>query len=107
MAKKDIVIKLRVDQKEYAIIQRNVRKSKKKFSEYAREVLTEKEVKTPEGKELISNLITEINYIGHNINQIVKNHNSEIYKRSDKEKLSEQMRLIYKKLDEVVARYGD
>lgn len=107
MAKKDIVIKLRVDQKEYAIIQRNVRKSKKKFSEYAREMLTEKEVKTPEGKELISNLITEINYIGHNINQIVKNHNSEIYKRSDKEKLSEQMRLIYKKLDEVVARYGD
>ena len=59
-----------------------------------------------ENKQLLSNLITEINYIGHNINQIVKNNNSELYKRSDKDKLSEQMRLIYKKLDEVVARYG-
>ena len=107
MAKKDTVIRLRVDQAEYEIIQKNVKKSKKKFSEYAREMLTEKEVKTPEGKELISKLITEINYIGHNINQIVKNHNSGLYKKSDKERLSEQMRLVYQKLDEVVARYGD
>ena len=65
-----------------------------------------KKIENSEGRELISKLITEINYIGHNINQIVKNNNSELYKRSDKDKLSEQMRLIYKKLDEVVARYG-
>ena len=106
MAKKDTVIRLRVDQDEYEIIQRNVKKSKKKFSEYAREMLTEKIVENPENKEVLSKLITEINYIGHNINQIVKNHNSALYKKSDKERLSEQMRLIYQKLDEVVAHYG-
>ncbi len=106
MAKKDKILRLRVDQDEYEIIYKNVKKSKKKFSEYAREMLTQNVVESPECRELLSKLITEINYIGHNINQIVKNNNSGLYKKSDKERLSEQIRLVYKKLDEVICHYG-
>lgn len=98
---------IRFTQHEIEQIEREAKKNGKTFSEYAREMMLKKISANSGNKQLLSNLITEINYIGHNINQIVKNHNSEIYKRSDKDKLSEQMRIIYKKLDEVVARYGD
>ncbi len=97
---------IRFTQKEIEHIEKEAQRQNKTFSEYARKMMLKKISANSENKQLLSNLITEINYIGHNINQIVKNNNSELYKKSDKERLSEQMRLIYQKLDEVIARYG-
>jgi hypothetical protein len=40
------------------------------------------------------NLIREINYLGHNINQIVKNNNSKFYIPAEKRKLFAMMKKI-------------
>lgn len=37
----------------------------------------------PEVRTLLKSLINEINHIGNNINQIVKNNNSKLYFESD------------------------
>ena len=51
-------------------------------------------------------LINEVNYIGHNINQIVRNNNSGLYLESDKIRLMEYMRTLNMKLGEVTDKYG-
>ena len=51
-------------------------------------------------------LINEVNFIGHNINQIVRNNNSGLYLESDKTRLMEYMRTLNMKLGEVMDKYG-
>ena len=60
----------------------------------------------PKLRKLIMKLINEVNFIGHNINQIVRNNNSGLYLESDKTRLMEYMRTINMKLGEVTNKYG-
>lgn len=65
-------------------------------SEYIRYLLLSQS-EHPRSKELeleIMRLRNEINKIGVNINQIVKNNNSNIYKEEDKKKLEEYLKEI-------------
>ena len=104
---RDIVKKIRMNEKEYRMICEHTKDANMNFSAYTRMLLLNQTKTNPEYKRLLSKLITEINYIGHNINQIVRNNNSGLYKKSDKEKLMELMRLIYSKIDELTEKNGN
>lgn len=73
-------------------------------SEYIRYLLLNQS-EHPRSRELeleVMRLRNEINKIGLNINQIVKNNNSHIYNEDDKMKLSSQLTMIrdlFEKLD--------
>lgn len=72
-------------------------------SEYIRYLLLNQS-EHPRSKELeveIMHLRNEINKIGVNINQIVKNNNSHVYSESDKIKLQMQMDIVRALLEEI------
>ena len=50
------------------------------FSAYVRFAVSNVKTTNPELRSMILKLINEVNYIGHNINQIVRNNNSGLYK---------------------------
>ena len=104
---RDITKLIRLNKKEYRLILENAKEVDLNFSAYARMMLLKQAKMNPEYKRLLSKLITEVNYIGHNINQIVRNNNSGLYKKSDKEKLMELMRLINQKINLLIKQNGD
>ena len=104
---RDITKLIRLNKKEYRLILENAKEVDLNFSAYARMMLLKQAKMNLEYKRLLSKLITEVNYIGHNINQIVRNNNSGLYKKSDKEKLMELMRLINQKIDLLIKQNGD
>ena len=63
-------------------------------SEFIRVLITEKPKDYPEIRELLNRLINEVNRIGVNINEIVYNNNSALYKDTDKQRLIAYMRLL-------------
>lgn len=72
-------------------------------SEYIRYLLLNQS-EHPRSRELeleVMRLRNEVNKIGVNVNQIVKNGNSHIYKESDKIKLKLQMKIIVDLLKEI------
>jgi len=75
-------------------------------SEYIRLMISQKPNDYPEVRQLLKEAINEINHIGTNINQIVKNHNSTFYKKEDKIKLTAYMQRIDETLQKVVKALG-
>lgn len=76
-------------------------------SEYIRFMIRQKPNDYPEIRKLLRDTINEINHIGTNINQIVKNHNSSFYKKEDKVKLKAYMQRVDETLQKVVDALGD
>lgn len=72
-------------------------------SQYLRLMISQKPNDYPEVRQLLRDLINEVNRIGVNINQITHNHNAELYSTSDKEQLIAYMR----KLNVAVAKVVD
>ena len=60
----------------------------------------------PEFIKAIYKLANEINYIGHNINQVVKNNNSKLYSEIDKARLMEYMRILNEKVESLLKQNG-
>ena len=58
-------------------------------AEYLRFIISQKPNDYPEIRLLVRKLINEVNHIGVNINQIVANNNSGLYKTGDKTQLME------------------
>ena len=54
----------------------------------------------------MKSLINEINRIGVNINEIVYNNNSKLYRQSDKERLLAYMRRLNETMKEAVEQLG-
>ena len=75
-------------------------------SEYIRLMISQKPNDYPEIRKLLRDTINEINHIGININQIVKNNNSAFYKKEDKMKLTAYMQRIDETLQKVVKALG-
>ena len=75
-------------------------------SEYFRLLITQKPNDYPEIRYSIKELINEVNRIGVNINEIVHNNNSELYRVADKERLVAYMRRLNETVDEVVVKLG-
>ena len=75
-------------------------------SEYIRLMISQKPNDYPEIRKLLKEAINEINHIGININQIVKNNNSTFYQREDKIKLTAYMQRVDETLQKVVKALG-
>lgn len=76
-------------------------------SEFIRLLITEKPKDYPEIRQLLSGLVGEVNRIGVNINEIVRNNNSYLYSDSDKSRLFAYMVKLNEKLNRVVDDIGD
>lgn len=76
-------------------------------SEFIRLLITEKPKDYPEIRQLLSGLVGEVNRIGVNINEIVRNNNSSLYSDSDKSRLFAYMIKLNEKLNKVVDDIGD
>lgn len=91
MKTKTICCRLEEEEKEY--LKKLCDKTGKNESEILRQIIrssmenSNKQFETKEHFLLRKELINEINRIGHNINQIVKNNNSHFYTNYEKEKL--------------------
>ena len=72
-------------------------------SQYLRMLITNRPRDYPELLEALQNLTNEINHIGININQIVKNNNSGLYHESDKKRLYVNMNQIKEAVMQVVS----
>ena len=75
-------------------------------SEYIRLMISQKPNDSPEIRKLLKETINEINHIGININQIVKNNNSTFYQKEDKIKLTAYMQRVDETLQKVVKALG-
>ena len=72
-------------------------------SQYLRMLITNRPRDYPELLEALQNLTNEINHIGININQIVKNTNRGLYHESDKKRLYVYMKQIKEAVMQVVS----
>ena len=77
-----------------------------KESEYFRLLITQKPNDYPEIRSGLKALINEVNRVGVNINEIVHNNNSMLYREEDKQRLVAYMRRLNEMVAEVVAAFG-
>lgn len=76
-------------------------------STYLRTLLNNKQPKSREDYLLIRQLVTEVNKIGVNINQIVMHANSEFYNEHEKRKLIALMNTLILNVEKVIHRDDD
>lgn len=74
---------------------------------YLRLLITQKPNDYPEIRQLLKELINEVNAVGNNINQITRNHNSKLYRESDRELLSAYMKKLNLLVKEAVDQVGN
>ena len=75
-------------------------------AEYLRLLLSQKPCDYPEIREEVRQLISAVNRIGVNINQIVHHHNYELYSQTDRELLTAYMKKLREEVQEVVRQIG-
>ena len=88
-------------------LKRKVKAAGMTESEFIRLMITEQPKDYPEIRALLNRLINEVNRIGVNINEIVYNNNSMLYKDTDKKHLIAYMRMINDTLKGKVRDIGD
>lgn len=76
-------------------------------SAYVRFLISGKPNDYPEIRTQLCELINEVNHIGVNINQIVRNHNAGFYSKDDKTRLYAYMKKLNNKVDEAVRKIGN
>ena len=76
-------------------------------SEFIRLMITEQPKDYPEIRAMLDRLVSEVNRIGVNINEIVYNNNSMLYKEADKLRLSAYMRKVNESLKGAVSDIGN
>ena len=107
LEKRDITKLIRFNDREYKIVMENANACNMNFSAYVRYAISNIKMPNPEMRKLILKLINEVNHIGNNVNQIVRNNNSGLYMGSDKIRLMEYMRLLNLKVGAFMEKYGD
>ena len=103
---KDITKRVRLTENECRKIMKEPKKKNMNFSTYVRYVAKLDKNMDPEFIKAIYKLANEINYIGHNINQVVKNNNSKLYSEIDKARLMEYMRILNEKVESLLKQNG-
>lgn len=104
---KSVIKTVRFTQSEYKNIMKVAKDQNMIFSAYVVKMLGNNPNYDVELRRRISKLASEINYIGHNINQIVRNNNSGLYSDFDKSRLMEYMRIINEKVDLLITQSGN
>lgn len=105
--KKTIKKMVRMTSSEAKILESRAKERGKSEADYMRFLLSQKPNDYPEIRQLLRELINEVNRIGVNINQIVKNNNAEFYKPEEKERLFAYLKKLNRLLSEVVVQIGD
>lgn len=103
---KDIVKRFRLGSSEAAMLKEQAEKTGMNESQYVRFLIAQKPNDYPEIQKSLKGLVNEINRIGVNINEIVYNNNSMLYRQTDKDRLMAYMRRLNKTLEEAVVRLG-
>ena len=103
---KDITKRVRLTENECRKIMKEAKKKIMNFSAYVRYAAKLDKNMDPEFIKAIYKLANEINYIGHNINQVVKNNNSKLYSEIDKARLMEYMRILNEKVESLLKQNG-
>ena len=98
---------LRLTPKEAQMLREKSLTAGMKEAEYLRFLLSEKPDDYPEVRSLLKSLINEVNYIGKNINQIVRSHNAGFYSSAEKQQLFAYMKKLYASVEEAVRRLGN
>lgn len=76
-------------------------------AEYLRLLIINKPCNYPEIRILLKEFINEVNAVGNNINQIVKNYNSHFYTVEDRELLKALMKKLNRGVQEVIKKIGN
>ena len=95
--------KFRLSSREAKLLEEKAKQAGMTESQYLRLMISQKPNDYPEVRQLLRDLINEVNRVGVNINQITHNHNAELYSTDDKERLIAYMR----KLNVAVAKVVD
>ena len=96
-----LVKKFRLSPREASMLAVKAQQANMTESEYLRLMISQKPNDYPEIRILLRELINEVNHIGRNINQIVRNHNSGMYSEDDKERLVAYMRKLNTEVNNV------
>ncbi len=105
--KKEIQKLFLLSKEEDAMLKEKAKNAGLSEGAYLRFLISQKPKDYPEMRILIKEMINEVNHIGVNINQIVKNNNAEFYIPSEKNELFAYMNLLVRKMQEVIARLDD
>lgn len=98
---------LRITPTEAELLKENSEKAGMTESQYLRLMISQKPNDYPEVRQLLRNLINEVNRIGVNINQITYSHNAGLYSADDKERLVAYMRKLNVAVAKVVDMVGN
>ena len=103
---KEVVRHYRMSAELAAEVRKKAEDAGMKESEYVRFLVTQRPDDYPEIREGLKSLINEVNRIGVNINEIVHNNNSELYRQNDKERLTAYMRRLNETVEKAVVEIG-
>lgn len=98
---------LRITPNEAKLLNEKAEKAGMTESEYLRLMISQKPNDYQEIRQLLRDLINEVNRIGVNINQITYNHNAGLYSEEDKERLIAYMRKLNTAVTKVVDMVGN
>lgn len=99
--------KFRLSVKDARLLEQKSKDANMSESEYLRLMISQKPNDYPEVRQLLRDLINEVNRIGVNINQITYSHNAELYSEEDKERLVAYMRKLNVAVAKVVETVGN
>lgn len=103
---KDVVRNYRLTSQEAVELRKKAEQNGMSESEYFRLLITQRPNDYLEIRYSLKELINEVNRIGVNINEIVHNNNSELYRASDKERLIAYMRRLNETMEKAVEQLG-
>lgn len=98
---------LRMTPQEAKLLESKAKDADMSETQYLRLLISQKPNDHPEVRQLLRELINEVNRIGVNINQITHNHNSALYSTDDKERLVAYMRKLNIAVAKVVDKVGN
>lgn len=106
MMAKDVVKHYRLTSDDALAFHKKAEEAGMTESDYFRLLITQQPSDYPEIRSSIRALVNEVNRIGVNINEIVFNHNSQLYRTADKDRLIAYMRRLNETLSKVVDDCG-
>ena len=104
---KEIVKHFRLSDEDAKAFNKKAKEAGMTESDYFRLLITQQPNDYPEIRVGIKSLINEVNRIGVNINEIVYNNNSTLYRQPDKDRLFAYMRRLNETVKKAVDEIGN
>lgn len=103
---KEVVKHFRLTAEDAETFAKLAREAGMKEADYFRLLITQKPNDYPEVRSGLKSLINEVNRIGVNINEVVYNNNSRLYREQDKNRLVAYMRRLNETVEKAVDDFG-